>query len=253
MSVSSIGRIDGRGWLALIGGGEFSFEETEAADAAWLAKSPARASAGDLSGDSTEDLSDEGFDGSDGVVGFVPTASGSTDYGNHFAVYLDEYFERQVETIPVYRARDARRGKNAERIAAADHVYLGGGVADHLIDALDGSPCLDALRAKLEQGGTVAAIAAAAQSLGQVTRSLFGGKLVPGLGWLPGGVVETNFEPKASRRLRRLLAHPDARWGVGIAAGAALLLGPGGELETVGEVWRLDDPEGEPEPLRMST
>ena len=31
-------RIDGSGWLVLIGGGEFSFEETEQADAAWLGK-----------------------------------------------------------------------------------------------------------------------------------------------------------------------------------------------------------------------
>lgn len=244
-----IQRIDGRGWLALLGGGEFSFEETEQADAAWLAKSPTAARGEEA--DSAEEAGpdEDGVFGDNGVVGFVPTASGSTDYGNHFAVYLDEYFDRQVETIPVYRARDARRGKNAERIATVDHVYLGGGVADHLIDALEGTPCLEALRAKLEQGGTVAAIAGAAQSLGQVARSLFGGKLVPGLGWLPGGVIEPNFEPKASRRLRRLLGHSDAQWGIGIAAGSALLLGPEGEVETVGEVWRLDDPEGEPQPL----
>ena len=219
----SLERIAGRGWLALLGGGEFSFEETEQADAAWLAKSPGT-----------------------GVVGFLPAASGSTDYGNHFAVYLDEYFERRVETVPVYRARDARRGKNAERLSEVDHCYLGGGVADHLIDALVGSPCLDALRGKLESGGTVAAIAAAAQSFGQVARSLYGGKFIEGLGWLPGGVVETNFEPRNTRRLRRLLSHPEARWGLGIAAGAAVLLGPDGEVETVGEVYRLDDPEGEP-------
>ena len=70
-----------------MGGGEFSFEETELADASWLDKSP------------------------EGTVGFLPAASGSTDYGNHFAVYLDEYFERRVETVPIYRARDARRGR----------------------------------------------------------------------------------------------------------------------------------------------
>ena len=33
-------RLDGDGWLALLGGGEFSFGETEEADAAWLAKAP---------------------------------------------------------------------------------------------------------------------------------------------------------------------------------------------------------------------
>ena len=214
-------RIAGRGWLALLGGGEFSFEETEAADGAWLAKAGGR-----------------------GTVGFLPTASGSQDYGNHFAVYLDEYFERHVDPIPIYRPRDARRGRNAERIAAADHLYVGGGVADHLVATLADTPCLQAMVSKLEEGGTVAAIAAAAQAMGPVVRSLSGGALLDGLGWLPQVAVETNFDPRKDRRLRRLMAYPAVSAGVGIAAGSALLLGPDGEQETIGDVWWLETTDG---------
>src|SRR5690554_734025 len=97
-------RPPGDGWLALLGGGEFSFGETQDADAAWLAKAPP------------------------GPVGFLPAASGSVDYPQHFAGYLRETFGREVETLPVYRARDGRRGRNAERVAALAAVYLGGGV-----------------------------------------------------------------------------------------------------------------------------
>jgi len=132
-----LNRISGGGWLALLGGGEFSFGDTEDADRAWLART------------------------GDGTIGFLPAASGSTDYGDHFAVYLDEYFERQVETVPIFRERDARRGRNAERLSANAAVYVGGGVTDHLIEALRGTPCLTALRELLEKGGTLAAIAAA--------------------------------------------------------------------------------------------
>lgn len=217
--VINLPRRPGRGWLALIGGGEFSFEETEAADAVWLAKAYG-----------PEDS---------GTVGFIPAASGSTDYGNHFAIYLDEYFERRVETIPVYRARDARRGKNAERIAAAAHLYLGGGVCDHLLDALQDTVCLQAMEAKFDQGGTVVAIAAAAQVFGQVVHSLFGKKQLDGLGWLPGVVLDTNFDPGHPRRLRQLVQRRDVDLGIGLAAGSALLLGPDGEQETVGEVYVL--------------
>ena len=128
-------RIEGQGWLALLGGGEFSFEETEEADRAWLAKAGA------------------------GPVAFLPTASGSEDYGRHFAVYLDEYFERPCETVPVYRSRDARRGRNAEKISAAAAVYLGGGVPETLLETLSGSAALEALAGKLASGGVVAAIA----------------------------------------------------------------------------------------------
>ena len=212
----------GKGWLALIGGGEFSFGETEEIDHAWLAKTPP-----------------------EGVVGFVPAASGSDDYGRHFKAYMDEAFGRQCEIIPLYRDRDGKRGKNAERILAAEAVYLGGGVADQLIEAVAGSPCHEALIQKLEQGGVVVAIAAAAQSMGQVVRSLLGNRLLDGLGFLPGGAVETNFEPTHDRRLRKMMAHPAVSWGLGIPAESALFIGPQGETEVFGTIFALDHPDGD--------
>src|SRR5262249_23273233 len=143
-----------------------------------------------------------------GPVGFIPAASDSSEYGRHFTTYLDEAFHRAVEVIPIYRPRDARRGKNGDRIAAVAAGYLGGGVGDHLLEALSGSPAAEALLAKLRSGGTVAAIAAAAQATGQSMRSIFGGKALAGLGWLPGVAIETNFDPAHDRRLRQLLRQP---------------------------------------------
>ncbi len=222
-----LSRIPGAGWVALIGGGEFSFGETEIADQAWLDKTPP------------------------GAVGFLPAASGSTEYGSHFATYL-ESFDREVKTIPIYRRRDARRGKNCQRIAAAAAVYTGGGVADNLLDALLESPATAALEERLAAGGTIVAIAAAAQAFGQVARSLTGGRSILGLGWLPEGVVEPNFHPSHDRRLRQLLEHPQVRWGLGLPAGSAVLLGPEGEVEIIGTVFVVEGPDGDLEPLQGS-
>jgi cyanophycinase-like exopeptidase len=214
-------RQPGQGWLALLGGGEFSFGETLEADRAWLDLAPT------------------------GTVGFLPAASGSNDYPRHFATYLEEEFGRQVETLPIYRSRDARRAKNADRIAAVAAVYIGGGVADHLLDALAGSAAAAALAARLEGGGMVVTIAAAAQAAGRLVRSIAGGALIPGLGWLPEGVVEPNFDPAHDRRLRTMVAGAGVRWGVGIPTGAALLLGPQGASAVVGTVFRLVGAEGD--------
>jgi len=214
--------------LALLGGGEFSFGETLAADRAWLAKA------------------------APGPIGFVPAASGSADYGRHLAGYLGEAFGRELETIPIYRGRDARRGRNAERIAAVPAVYLGGGVTDQLIAALAGSPAAEALGAKLAAGGVVAAIAAAAQCAGKAARSISPREKLAGLGWLPEAVVEPNFDPAHDRRLRRLMETAGAAWGLGIPAGAAVLLGPDGAMEVLGTAFRLDDPEGDFEVLSNS-
>jgi cyanophycinase-like exopeptidase len=213
------------GWLALLGGGEFTFGETEEADRAWLERCPA------------------------GPIGFLPAASGSIDYGKHFTTYMKEAFAREVEIVPIYRDRDARRVRNCERIRDCAAIYLGGGVADHLIEALAGSPALAALEAKLADGGLVVAIAAAAQACGAEVRSVFGGRLVPGLGLLPGAVIETNVDPGHDRRLRKLLEGTAGRFGLGIPAEGALLLGPEGTFEAVGTVFRLAGPDADLEPL----
>ncbi len=218
-------RLAGSGWLALVGGGEFTFGETVDADRAWMAKV------------------------GPGAVAFMPTASGSTEYGDFLAAYLAEGFGREVDAVPIFRRRDARRGKNLERLAAAAAVYVGGGVTDHLIESVAGEPALETLAAKLREGGVVVAIAAAAQAFGAVARSIARGATLPGFDWLPGGVVEPNFDPGHDRRLRELLQAPGVSWGLGIPAGAAVLLGPDGSLETVGTVFLIEGADGDLQPV----
>jgi cyanophycinase-like exopeptidase len=220
-----ISRIPGTGWLALIGGGEFSFGETEDADRVWMERTPP------------------------GPVGFIPAASGSDDYPRHFAEYMKEAFEREVETIPIYRARDGRRGRNSERIRDVAAVYIGGGVTDHLLEALKETPAAEALTRKIAEGGVVVAIAAAAQCAGRLARSIFKGDLIPGFGWLPEGVVEPNFDPAHDRRLRKMLAGTGVRFGLGIPAESAVLLGPDGVVELVGDVFRIEGPDGDIEAI----
>jgi len=214
-----------QGGLVLIGGGEFSFGETEEADRLWVERAPA------------------------GPVGFVPAASGSADYGRHFAAYLKEAFQREVEVIPIYRERDARRGRNAERIGACAAVYLGGGVADHLVDALADSPALEALRAKIATDGLVVAIAAAAQACGAVFRSLNAGRPAPGLGLLPGLAIEPNFDPGHDRRLRALVSSGPALRGLGLPASTAVRIGSDGRFEASGDVFTLAGGEADLVPV----
>jgi cyanophycinase-like exopeptidase len=214
-----------RGWLALLGGGEFSFGETEEADRAWIAKAPP------------------------GPIGFIPAASGSNDYPRHFAEYMEEAFGREVEIIPIYRSRDGRRGRNSERIRDVAAVYLGGGVPDHLLEAIEDTPAAEALARKILDGGVVVAIAAAAQCAGRFARSIFKGDLIPGFGWVPDGVVEPNFDPAHDRRLRKMLAGAGVRFGLGIPSSSAVLIGPQGGVEVVGTAFRIEGAEGDIEVL----
>lgn len=222
---ADIVRMPSRGWLALLGGGEFSFGETEEADRAWIAKAPP------------------------GPIGFIPAASGSNDYPRHFAEYMEEAFGREVEIIPIYRSRDGRRGRNSERIRDVAAVYLGGGVPDHLLEAIEDTPAAEALARKILDGGMVVAIAAAAQCAGRFARSIFKGDLIPGFGWVPDGVVEPNFDPAHDRRLRKMLAGAGVRFGLGIPSSSAVLIGPEGMVEVVGTAFRIEGAEGDIEVL----
>jgi hypothetical protein len=215
-------RIPGNGWLVLLGGGEFSFGDTVDADFVWLDKVPP------------------------GPIGFIPAASGSNDYAKHFGDYMREQFDRE---LPIYRPRDGRRGRNAERIAEVPAVYIGGGVTDHLLEAIVETPAADALTRKIQEGGVVVTIAAASQTAGRVVRSIAPGKTLPGFGWLPEGVVEPNFDPGHDRRLRRLLAAEGVRWGLGIPAESAILFGPEGAMEVVGTAFRVVGTNGDLEVL----
>ena len=216
-----IERLPGEGWLVLIGGGEFSFGDTEAVDHEWLERTP------------------------DGPIAFVPTASGSVDYGRHFADYLRDAFEREVENVPIYRGRDAKRGKNLERLASAAAVYIGGGIADQFLEVFHDSPAAEALQQRFVNGGMVVAIAAAAQTFGRLTRSLRGQDVLPGLCWLPKTAIETNFDPAHDRRLRQLLESPGVEQGLALSAGSSISFGPDGAVHVSGSVFTLASADGE--------
>jgi cyanophycinase-like exopeptidase len=219
-------RVGGSGTLVLIGGGEFSFGETSEVDAVWTGSAPA------------------------GSVGFFPTASGSADYGKHFADYMFQEHGRDVDTVPVYRARDARRQKNVERVMDSAAVYLGGGIGDELVETLADTPVLEAVEERLRSGAFVVAIAAAAQAAGMWVRSLRGRETLAGFDWLESTVVDANFLPTHDHRLRRLMMEADVGYGVGLPASSALLISGDGGLEVVGSVFVL---EGADEDLKLLT
>ena len=221
-------RLPGAGWLVLVGGGEFSFGETLAVEQAWLEKT------------------------AQGPIGFLPTASGSTDYFENFAEYVAETFDRKVDIIPVFRPRDAKRGKNQERVERCAAVYVGAGITDELVKTLQDTPVLEALGQRIGNGGVIVAIAAAAQAFGTYARSLFGGADLAGLSWLSGGVVEPNFDPAHDRRLRQLMVQPGVTWGLGIPAGSAVLLGPDNQVDLVGTSFLLEEPDGDFQILKGS-
>ena len=134
-----------------------------------------------------------------------------------------------MEIIPIYRDRDGRRGRNSERIRDVAAVYLGGGVTDHLLEAILGTPAAEALARKLAEGGVVVAIAAAAQCAGRFARSIFEGRPDPRLRLAAGRAWWSRTSiPPTTAGCARCWWGRGCGYGLGIPAGSAVLLGPGG-------------------------
>ncbi len=200
--------------LVLIGGGEFSFGETREIDELLVRSMPAERR----------------------TIAFLPTASGSPDYGRH----LGEYFrqidpELRVINVPIYRGRDARRQKNLSYLTDAGMIYLGGGVTNDLLSTLQGSPAEMAIRDAAGRGTVIAAIGAAASCCGTFARNMHSaGTALPGLGWLAGTAIEAGFDPQDDTILRRLMSLPDVTLGIGIPPRTALAIHAGGETSLLG-------------------
>lgn len=202
------------GHVVLIGGGEFSRGQTREVDEYIL---------GLVSGAPR--------------IAFLPTASGSSEYARHYGSYLSSIRpDVRVFNVPVYRDRDARRGKNASRLADADVVYLGGGVVNHVVDSLGGSPVEEAMRQLVQRGGVVAAIGGASAAFGSLARSMLThGAPIEGLGWLPEAMVEPLYSGEPTRTLQELLVKKRVRIGLGIPVGTAVSIGRDGRSQVVGE------------------
>jgi cyanophycinase-like exopeptidase len=199
--------------IVLIGGGEFSFGETEEIDRWLLAHARSKR------------------------VAFLPTASGSPDYAKHFGAWLQRLDPAvEVINVPVYRRRDARRQKNMALISGAGLIYIGGGVASEIGGVWSGEPVVDFVGAAVASGIPLAAIGAAASFLGAAAPQADSpGRAITGLGWITGVAIVTGFDPQDDTTLRRMMSAPGVTLGIGIPPRTAVAIFDGGETEIVGQ------------------
>ncbi|MGA2111919.1 MAG: hypothetical protein ABSG98_07190 [Anaerolineales bacterium] len=124
------------------------------------------------------------------------------------------------------------REENSPLLAALEEAALivmaDCGPAESLREALEESEASDMLLEALRSGCVILAEGAAAEVLGQFTGSE---ELVPGLGWLPGAVVQAHHLPD---RPCPALSRRSHLYRLGLVEESVLALGPGGAVELWG-------------------
>jgi cyanophycinase len=158
--------------------------------------------------------------------------------GERYIRYFTRFGMQRAEALPLAAREQANDREVAERIVAADIVFLAGGDTGLLLDVLAGTASEAALRECLRRGAVVAAAGAAAGAVGAVAVDWGGdGGVRAGLGLLPGCLLDRQGVQRGrlGRFLLAVASSPDAAWGIGLEEGSALVIQPGWQVEVHGQ------------------
>ncbi len=196
----------GRGWLVLCGG-----EEAEEAHRMALARSAPE--------------------------GLVVVAAAADDPGPA------QRYERQYRAwgsppcrILALRTReDALQAAPARLLLGAGLILIADGDVRRLLETFFDTPALQAMITAYHSGAVVLGIGAGAEAMGTWVLRPGWADAWGAWGWLPGAFVVSHYTPEAARALQAALHRHPFAYGIGLAPGAALALGPEDQIERWGE------------------
>jgi cyanophycinase len=191
--------------------------------------------------------------GRSGRVLVVPAASPTPDQAAaSLSADLQMAGAGRVETL-LFDHDSADSWENLERVKQATGLFFAGGDQARLTQALEGTEMLGAMLALYDRGGVVAGTSAGATALGELmilgaaqpnqdpdrsVRSIRVGNVATraGLGFLEKAVVDQHFvrRRRHNRLLTAVLENP-ALLGIGIDESTAIVVGPEGRFEVLGE------------------
>ena len=130
-------------------------------------------------------------------VACLPTAAGRESaqrvaYWSELGVAHFTRLGAAAESVPVLDQRSAEDSTLAERVRAANLIYLSGGDPNYLYQVLAGSRTWKAIEAVLAEGGVLAGCSAGAMVMGEHVFGFPGWKA--GLGLLPGVAILPHYD-----------------------------------------------------------
>lgn len=195
----------GRGWLVLSGGGPPESDDVQSVEAHLLARTA-----------------------SQGPLAYI-WAAGDPDSADHHMDSLRDLGARTGYLVDILSEPDE---EIYAQISEAGVIILGDGPQQEVLyDALSGV-VLDAIRSAFSRGATVYAVGLSAEQFG--AHRVGQRDLVPGLQWLERAIVVAGYTPDMAEGLRQVVRQTPHGFGLGIGQGAAVALGPLGEVEIWG-------------------
>ena len=172
------------------------------------------------------------------VVGVITTASSIPDdvYEDYRGVF-QRLCASEVLDIRIRERTDAAESAFIDMLSRSDVIFISGGDQMRLTSILGGSPALDTIRKRYQQGAVIAGTSAGAAC--QSTTMVYGGdatdalrkgavKMSAGFGLMEGVIIDTHFlERGRFSRLMEVGATNPEFLGVGLGEDAAILFDDG--------------------------
>jgi cyanophycinase len=171
----------------------------------------------------------------------IPTASGTVDESKEHAAFLKPWKDAKVESVALLHTRDRKQADSGEFVkvlADATGIWFSGGDQTKLTAAYRGTAVEQAIRKRKEQGAVIGGTSAGAAVMSDLM--IEGGaeaaKTGPGLGFLPGVVVDQHFTQRTrEKRLAGVIEANPTYAGLGIDEGTAVILTGGRFMKVVGD------------------
>jgi cyanophycinase len=171
----------------------------------------------------------------------IPTASASADEPKEHESFLKQWKDAKVESVVLLHTRDRKTADADEFVkplADATGIWFSGGDQSRLTAAYLGTKVEAAIKNRLQSGAVAGGTSAGAAVMSDLM--IEGGNPVaktgPGLGFLPGVVVDQHFtQRQREKRLVGVIEANPTYAGLGIDEGTAVVLTKGRLLKVLGE------------------
>lgn len=197
----------GAGWLILLGGGRWEDNET-------------------IHSQAISAITDES------PIAFIPAANPDPLYGETFLSFYGELGAPPGYIVPIHDQQSANDPANYRRLANASLIYVGNGSMQRLLEALEGTPAIDAIVSAFDGGAVIVGEGAGAMLLGKWGVGPEAGKIYPGWGWVSDALIVPHHTPERILAVRAALQRYPEAIALGLPDEVALALGPEGELAT---------------------
>jgi hypothetical protein len=195
----------GNGWLVLSGGGAWQSEDVLSVEASML-----------------------GHTVSQGPVAYV-WAAGDIEVADRHMEALRDLGARTGYLVDILAEED---NVLFRQLSEAGVIILGDGPRREVLRESLVGVALRGIEEAFNRGATIYAVGASAAVLG--IHAVEGDELVTGFNWLAHSIMLPGYTGEQAERLRSWVQQHPESYGLGLSEGAALALGPCGEVEVWG-------------------